>query len=125
MFRWALGHIHPLSDADMRMARKKSTIYMPHPNNKKLPPIEKDRDEAKYASWIIYLATTAEDQQKIWGNPAVMQKYGLMQPVESIDVLLTFGEKDFLGTEVLNISGQNEDSDEETMSEEDFRAGSN
>lgn len=114
-------HIHPLSDTDARFARKKATIYMPNPANKKLPPIEKDFDEAKFKSWIIYLATTEEDQQKIWGNTAIMQKFGLAQPVESIDVLLKYGEKEMLSNLVTDISGmEDEKSDEEVVDEEEY-----
>ena len=116
-------HLHPISDEDARLARKKSTVYMPNPNGKKLPPIEKELNSAKFTSWIIYMATTEEDQQKIWGNPAIMQKFGLIQPVESIDVLLKFGEKDKLGDLVMEISGIDDDNDE-TMSEEEYAKNS-
>ena len=113
-------HIHPVSEVDTRTARKKATIYMPNPNNKKMPPIEKDFDVAKFNSWLIYLATTEEDQQKIWGNPAIMQAKGLMQPWESIDALLTFGEKRKLSEQVMEISGMDDDDDEEIVDEEDY-----
>lgn len=113
--------LHPISEPDARFARKKATTFMPNPNNKKLPPIEKEQNGALFSSWLIYLATTEEDQQRIWGNPAIMQKYGLMQPVESIDVLLTYGEKQRLADLVGTISGFDEDEDgEEVMSEEDY-----
>ena len=113
-------HIHPVSEVDTRTARKKATIYMPNPNNKKMPPIEKDFDVAKFNSWLIYLATTEEDQQKIWGNPAIMQAKGLMQPWESIDALLTFGEKRKLADTVMEISGMDDEDDEEITDEEDY-----
>lgn len=113
-------HIHPLSDADARTARKKATTYMPNPNNKKLPPIEKELDTAKFNAWLIYLATTEADQNKIWGNGAVMQKYGLAQPVESIDVLLTMGEKRRLVEVVTDISGMNDDEEDETIDAEEY-----
>ena len=113
-------HIHPISEPDARTARKKATIYMPNPNGKKLPPIEKDFDSAKFNSWLIYLATTEEDQKKIWGNPAIMQAKGLMQPWESIDVLLTLGEKRKLADLVTDISGLDDDEDEETQDEEEY-----
>lgn len=116
-------HMHPISDPDARFARKKATTYMPNPNGKKLPPIEKEFNGAKFTSWLIYLATTEEDQQKVWGNSAVMQKFGLAQPVESIDVLLTLGEKRKLADLVTEISGM-DDEDDENMSEEEFRATS-
>lgn len=109
-------HICPLSENDTRFARKKATIYMPNPQGKKLPPIEKDFDNAKFKSWLIYLATTEEDQQKIWGNPSVMQKKGLMEPWESIDVLLKAGEKNNLIEEVFEISGFDDDAETDEVS---------
>ena len=112
-------HLHPISDQDARTARKKSTTYVPNPNNKKLPPIEKEMDTAKFNSWLIYLATSAADQEKIWGNPAIMQKYGLAQPYESIDVLLTMGEKRKLADLVADISGMN-DEDDDVVDEEEY-----
>lgn len=118
-------HLHPISETDSRIARKKSSIYMPNPNNKKLPPIVKEQNEVTFKSWLIYLATTEEDQEKIWGNQAVMQKYNLAQPVESIDILLTAGEKDKLFDLVGEISGftdddNNGENDDETMDEEEY-----
>lgn len=111
-------HIHPISDPDTRFARKKATTYMPNPANKKLAPVEKDFNNAKFSSWLIYLATTEEDQQKIWGNPAVMQKLGLMEAWESVDKLLSVGEKRALLDEVLKISGLDDDAD--PMDDEEF-----
>ena len=112
-------HLHPISEPDARVARKKATTYMPNPNNKKLPPIEKEHNTALFSSWLIYLATTEEDQQKIWGNPAIMQKYGLMEPVEGVDKLLTYGEKQRLADLVAKISGMDDD-DDEVMDKEDY-----
>lgn len=110
-------HIHPISEPDARTARKKATSYMPNPNGKKLPPIEKDLDTAKFNAWLIYLATTEDDQIKIWGNPTIMEKFGLAQPVEAIDVLLTLGEKRKLADLVTDISGMSEDEDNITQEE--------
>lgn len=114
-------HMHPVSEPDVRFARKKATIYMPNPNGKKLPPIEKDFNTSVFNSWLIYLATTEEDQQKIWGNPAIMQKFGLAQPVDSIDVLLTVGDKRKLSDKVTEISGLDDDEyGEEFTDEEEY-----
>lgn len=112
-------HIHPISEPDARTARKKATSYMPNPNGKKLPPIERELDTSKFNAWLIYLATTEEDQRKIWGNPTIMEKFGLAQPVESIDVLLTLGEKRKLADLVTEISGMTDDEDE-NMSKEEY-----
>lgn len=113
-------HIHPLADPDTRVARKKATTYMPNPQGKKLPKIEKEFNEPVFNSWVIYLATTAEDQQKIWGNQQVMQKYGLSLPADSIDVLLTVGEKRKLVDTVLEISGMDDEDEDEQVSLEDY-----
>ncbi len=118
-------HLHPLSDQDVKFARKRATVYMPNPNGKKLPPIEKDFDTAKFNSWLIYLASTEEDQQKIWGNPSFMQKLGLTQPYETIDAVLTIGEKAKFAETVMEISEMDEDGDSEEITDEvDFAKNS-
>ena len=62
-----------------------------------------------FNSWMIYLATVSEDQEKIWGNPAIKEKYGLMQNVETIDILLRFGEKSALLDQISKMSGMEEE----------------
>lgn len=121
--------IHPISDADVKYAQKKAGVYKPNPTNKKLGMIKIDTDNAKLASWLIYLATVEEDQEKIWGNRQVMSKYGLMENWESIDTLLKKGEKDDLLEQVFDISGMNDDDDDdedgkEKMDEETFQSTS-
>ena len=111
-------HLHPISDPDARTARKKATSYMPNPNGKRLPPIERELDTSKFNAWLIYLATTEEDQRKIWGNPAIMQKFDVAQPVDAIDYLLTLGEKRKLADLVTDISGLNDD--EENVDKEEY-----
>lgn len=116
-------HLHPVSDEDTRAARKKATVMMKNPNGKNLPPIEKEFNNAKFKSWLIYMATTEADQQKVWGNTQVMQKYGLALPVESIDILLTVGEKNKLFDVVTEISGLGNDEDgEEIVDQENFQS---
>lgn len=114
-------HIHPISDADTKYAQKRAGVYKPNPTNKKLGQIKVDQDNAKLASWLIYLATTEEDQEKIWGNKQVMNKYGLMEPWETVDTLLKYGEKDSLLEQVFEISGMNDEDEEEKTDTETFR----
>lgn len=109
--------IRPLSDDETRQARKNATTFGRNPAGKKYPPIEKEFNNALFSSWLIYLATIPEDQEKVWGNKTIMSKYGLMQPVESIGILLTIGEKDKLVDTVMDISGLNDDNDEVTLEE--------
>lgn len=113
-------HFHPLSDEDVAFARKKATEYMPNPQNKKLPPIEKSFNTNLFNSWLIYLATTEEDQQKIWGNPALMKAKGLSLPVEGVNALLTFGEKRKLSDLVVELSGESDDEEEEIVTKEEY-----
>lgn len=123
--------IHPISDADVKLAQKKAGVYKPNPANKKLGRIKVDQENDKLASWLIYLATTEKDQEQIWGNKVIMGKYGLMENWESIDTLLIKGEKDDLLEKVFEISGMNdddkdddEDDDGEKMDEETFQSTS-
>lgn len=118
-------HIHPISDTDVKQAQKKAGVYKPNPTNKKLGQIRVDQDNAKLASWLIYLATTEKDQEEIWGNKQIMSKFGLFEPWESIDTLLKKGEKDALMEQVFDISGMNDDDeDEQQMDQETFQSTS-
>lgn len=110
-------HVHPISEDDVRVARKKATTHMRNPQGAKYPQIEKDFNPCLFNSWLIYLATTPEDQQKIWGNKSVKDKFGLMENVESIDVLLLLGEKTALSDKIIEISGLD---DEEQFDAEDY-----
>lgn len=102
-------HLRALSDSESRMCRKNATTYMKNPAGKGYPPIEKEHNSSLYNSWLIYTATRDDDKEKIWGNKAVMDKYGLLRPVESIDVLLKIGEKMKLLDIVTEISGMGDE----------------
>lgn len=111
-------HLRPIGEEEVSKARKKATTYMPNPQNRKLPPVRKSFDDTLFNSLIIYAGTTDEDKKKIWGNQAVLDKYNLMQPHESIDVLLTLGEKTELSDLVIQISGM--DVDDEEVSKDEY-----
>lgn len=102
-------HIRPISGDEVRQARKKATTYGKNPQGVKYPKIETDFNSGLFDSWLIYLATTPEDQEKIWGSKAIKDQYGLMENVESIDVLLLYGEKAALSDKVVEISGLDDD----------------
>lgn len=118
--------IHPLSDSDVKQAQKMAGVYKPNPTNKKLGKVKVDQENDKLASWLIYLATVPEDQEKIWGNSKIMTTFNLMQPWESVDTLLKKGEKDKLLEQVFDISDMNDEEDEEEgkMDEETFQSTS-
>lgn len=109
--------VRPIGDDEAKAARKKATKYMPNPQNRKLPPIEKEFNANMFNSLIIYTATVEEDRAKIWGNKAIMDKFSLVEPYESVNVLLTVGEKSELVDTIIGISGMDVD-DEEVSTEE-------
>lgn len=111
--------VHPVSDDDVRTARKAAITYMPNPSNKKLPKIEKDRDEVQYRSVLIYNATVPEDREKVWNNQVVKERFGAVQGYETIDKILNVGEKMKVFEKILEFSGLNEE-DEEAATPEDY-----
>lgn len=114
-------HLHPISDRDAKFAHKKATKMITNPAGAKYPKIEGEFDASVFNSWLIYLATTEEDQEKIWGNSKIKQMYGAVNNVDTIDVLMTIGEKSKLAETVMEISEMAEDEDgEETMDEVEF-----
>lgn len=115
-------HLHPIGDDDVALATKRSTKYKDHPQGKKYGKIEVGRDRAAYKSWLIYLATTEEDQKQIWGNRDIMSTFHLSEPWESVDLMLTVGDKAKLLEKITEISGlDDEDEDEAEMDEETFQ----
>jgi hypothetical protein len=114
-------HVHPISDSDAAQARKQATKFKDHPQGKKYGKVEIGFDNSKFKSWLIYLATTEDDQQKIWGNKEFMRKFGLMEPWESIDKILTLGDKSKLLDKITDISGL-DDEDEEAMDDVTFQS---
>lgn len=116
-FLFSFG-IHPLGDEEVKALRKRATTYMPNPANRKLPKIEKDFNDGLFNSLIIYAATIEEDKKKIWGNPTIMQKFDLLEPYESINKLLTVGEKADISSKVVEISGLEDGTD--TITEEEY-----
>lgn len=110
--------VHPVSDEAVKAARKKATTYMKNPNNKKLPPIEKEFRQEVYRNWLIYLATIPEDQKKIWGNEAFMRQKDCVERAETVGKILMVGETINVVDRILEISGfEEEDEDEQSYEE--------
>ncbi|NBH61543.1 hypothetical protein D1155_07765 [Anaerotruncus sp. 80] len=113
-------HVHPVSEEDISFARKKASKYYENPQGKKLPRVRGELDSNLFNSWIIYLATTEADREKIWGNAAMMKKLGHLKPVESINSLLIAGEKSQLIDLIFDISRMTDDEDEEEIGSENY-----
>lgn len=107
-------HIRPISQEDTNIAHKKATKWLANPGGRRLPKIEGQTDDSVVNDWLIYLATTDEDKEKLWNNPSyikglqakfpnVVFSQGSSGP-QMISLLLTFGEKVTLVNKILDMS---------------------
>ena len=101
--------IRSISDTELNLARKKARKMMPNPTNRKLPMIEKEFDNTMFYNWIIYLATTDEYREKVWNNAAVKKAYNIIDPSETVDILLMTGEKSAIVDVIMELSGMNDE----------------
>lgn len=101
--------VRPLSEDEVMRLRKQSAKYMKNPAGKNLPKIETEVNYAQMKSRKIYAATIEEDRKKIWDNPTIKEKYGLVEGWEAVDVLLSGGWKNAVSEIIDNISGYDVD----------------
>lgn len=97
--------VRPLSEDDIRLARKKATKTKKNPAGRNLPDIEVDVDADALRSWKIYFATVENDRNAIWENSELKKKFNVMQGYEMVNVLLTGGEKSAVIDLIDEISG--------------------
>lgn len=113
-------HLHPISEDDITQASRKASKYYENPQGKKLPRVRGEMDTNLFHSWIIYLATTEEDREKIWGNKQVMKKVDAAKPAETINHLLIAGEKAEMIDLIMDISRMNDEEEDEELSREEY-----
>lgn len=113
-------HLHPVSEDDITLASKKASKYYENPQGKKLPRVRGEMDTNLFHSWIIYLATTEEDREKIWGNRQVMEKVAAVKPAETINHLLIAGEKAEMIDIIMDISRMSDEEDDVEISREEY-----
>lgn len=100
--------VHPLSDAEVYAIRKKYTKYAK--NRARGVKVAEELDMAKYRSSLIYNATIAEDQKKLWNNKSVqegLRRKGkhIINALDVIDAVLLPGEKENVIDVINDISG--------------------
>ncbi len=110
--------VRPVSDGEAAFARKKARKMIPNPAGKKLPRIEGEFDAPKFNSWLIYVATVDEDKERVWGQKAIMDKYDLMEPWETVGIVLTAGEKNAVVDVITDISGMSDEAEGEDDGQE-------
>ncbi|MDR1822024.1 MAG: hypothetical protein LBQ91_06260 [Oscillospiraceae bacterium] len=99
--------LHSLTETEINRARKNA---IPRGKNGK----KGELNQVLFRSWEIYLATQeGSDGKKVWDNPRLYDKYGVMQGVDVIDHVLLAGEKAKLLDVIDEISGYGEDEEEE------------
>lgn len=110
-------NVRPVSDEEVAFVRKKTRKMYPNPAGKKYPKIEGEIDAPQFNSRLIYIATVEDDRERVWGQRAVMDKFNLVEPWETIGVVLTAGEKSRVADVVMEISGMQDDEadNEETL----------
>ncbi len=100
--------VHPLSDAEVYAIRKKYTKYAK--NRARGVKVAEELDMAKYRSSLIYNATVAADQKKLWNNKSVqegLRRKGkhIINALDVIDAVLLPGEKENVIDVINDISG--------------------
>lgn len=101
--------VRPLSEDELLGIRKMSAKYARNPAGKNLPKIETEVNWPQFKSRKIYAATIEEDQQKIWNNPAIKNKFELMEGWEAVDILLPGGWKNAVSDAIDQLSGYDVD----------------
>jgi hypothetical protein len=111
-------HVRPISEAENQQCFHKASKYT-KARGYGQPRQLIDTDQARYRSWIIYTATTAEDRKAIWDNPAAMKQMHIFEGVDMIDRILHQGEKVKVIDKIDEISGFNDSPDDDTPSVEE------
>lgn len=101
--------VRPLSEDELLSIRKLSAKYARNPAGKNLPKIETEVNWPQFKSRKIYAATIEEDQQKIWNNPAIKNKFDLIEGWEAVDILLPGGWKNAVSDAIDQLSGYDVD----------------
>lgn len=93
-----------LSEEEYAEAREKATTYI---RAKKLGGMKlpEDTDTTEYRSRLIYMATVAEDREKVWNNKKAWQALGVLSGPQLIDKVLLAGEKDKVVDFIDSLSG--------------------
>lgn len=101
--------VRPLSEDELLSIRKLSAKYARNPAGKNLPKVETEVNWPQFKSRKIYAATIEDDQQKIWNNPVIKQKFDLIEGWEAVDILLPGGWKNAVSDAIDQLSGYDVD----------------
>jgi len=88
--------------------QEQCTFYEGKGNNRR-----KVIDDQKFSSLIIVKACITPN----WGDPAILQKYGAVTAADAVKKALLAGELAKLSTEILELSGFDDEDDEQKIEE--------
>lgn len=97
--------IRPLDELELAELRRECTRYMPNPAGREYPRIEGEVNLVKLRSLKIYTATVSADRARMWDDPQLQQRLGVMRGEDVIDCVLMAGEKDAVIERIDAISG--------------------
>lgn len=103
-------HFRPVSELENDKCRKNNSTYKKNKVTGAKTMI--DRDQTRYRSELIYMATTDEDKEKIWNNKEAWKKLNVLNGIDMIDYVLKAGEKERAIEIISEISGFGEDLEE-------------
>lgn len=103
--------IRPLSEEEYTKCRDRNTKY--RKSRQFGARIPQDVNMARYRSELIHCATVEEDRKKVWDNKEAWHTLNVLSGVDLIDRVLKAGEKDAILDKLDEISGYNQDMDED------------
>jgi hypothetical protein len=92
----------PVKDEQIEECNRAAMVYVGL-DGKPMP--EGRVDQFVYRLHMIYQGTAPEDRKRLWDNPAVLDSFGTLDPVEVIDETLLPGEKIGVFSVIGEISG--------------------
>jgi hypothetical protein len=94
--------VRPLAEDENQTCFRNATKYAPSKPGQ--PRVAIFTDLPKYHSYLILAATVNEDRAKTWENKTLMDKLGVLMPVDTIDKVLLAGEKSRVVDKISEIS---------------------
>lgn len=104
--------IRPLDETELFECRRKAMRRVPSTRNKNIME-DAELDIPKYKALKIYYATVGDEGKKVWDNKTVQKKLNTLSPIDVINEVLLGGEKDWVDDVIDEISGYNENREEQ------------
>lgn len=105
--------VRPLDEQEINDIRRECVRRLPNPLGRDYPALEGECDMVRLRSLKIVCATVEEDRRALWENGALQRGLNVMRACDTVDTLLTAGEKDAVIARIDRISGYGTDTGEE------------